>query len=66
MALKTFNVDEKMYERYSKHCKKEGISMSKQVDKFIQEELMKLEKSVSKIPAAERTLSSEHSMKKYC
>jgi len=39
MALKTFNIDEKTYKQYSEHCKKQGISMSKQIEKFIQSEI---------------------------
>ncbi len=65
MALKTFNIDKKTYELYSRHCKKEGISMSKQVEKFIQEEVSKIDKK----PTGSIThtiISSDHSMKKYC
>tara|TARA_Y100000310_G_scaffold342051_1_gene443528 strand:- start:568 stop:801 length:234 start_codon:yes stop_codon:yes gene_type:complete len=36
MVLKTFNVEEKTYKKFSKFCKEEGISMSKQVDFFMQ------------------------------
>lgn len=35
MALKTFNVQEETYERFSRHCKEYGISMSKQIDTFM-------------------------------
>lgn len=35
MALKTFNIDEKAYEKFSNFCRKNGISMSKQVEIFI-------------------------------
>ena len=36
MALKTFNVQESVYEKFSKLCKEHGISMSKQVEFFMQ------------------------------
>jgi len=42
MALKTFNVDAEAYKKFSNYCKKEGISMSKKVEKFIKEELERL------------------------
>ena len=42
MALKTFNLDEEIYKPYSKHCRKNGISMSKQVERFIAQEVAKL------------------------
>ncbi|MAG27569.1 hypothetical protein CMI47_18705 [Candidatus Pacearchaeota archaeon] len=42
MALKTFNVDDVVYKEFSKHCKKEGISMSKKVEKFIAEEVSRI------------------------
>ena len=42
MALKTFNVDAEAYKKFSDYCKKEGISMSKKVEKFIKEELERL------------------------
>ena len=45
MALKTFNVDGDVYDKYSKHCKKNGVSMSKQVENFLRDEIEKLTKS---------------------
>ena len=42
MALKTFNIDDKVYKQFSKHCKGHGISMSKQVENFISAEIAKL------------------------
>ena len=42
MALKTFNLDDEVYGEFSKHCKEHGFSMSKKVNKFIQEELKRL------------------------
>jgi hypothetical protein len=35
MVLKTFNVQEEVYRRFSEFCKQHGISMSKQVDNFM-------------------------------
>ena len=35
MVLKTFNVGEEVYFRFSKFCKEHGLSMSKQVDLFL-------------------------------
>lgn len=35
MALKTFNVDEKVYLEFSKFCKDRGVSMSKQINRFM-------------------------------
>lgn len=69
MALKTFNVDAQAYEEFSKHCKKEGLSMSKKVENFIKEELERMKfgklpevKSENKIIGTEK----EHSFRKYC
>ncbi len=35
MVLKTFNVEEVTYEKYSQFCKENGISMSNQINTFI-------------------------------
>ncbi len=35
MALKTFNIDQDVYVRFSGFCKENGISMSKQVQIFM-------------------------------
>ncbi len=35
MVLKTFNVEESIYEKYSQFCKENGISMSNQINTFI-------------------------------
>lgn len=66
MALKTFNLDEETYSKYSKHCKENGISMSKQVEKFIKQELEKINLSI-KIPEQKQSSDSakEHSMRRY-
>ncbi len=36
MVLKTFNLDEKTYKNFSEFCKEHGLSMSKQVNLFIE------------------------------
>ena len=36
MVLKTFNVQEQTYHKFSKFCKEHGISMSKQIELFMQ------------------------------
>lgn len=35
MAIKTFNVDENVYEKFLEFCKNNGISMSKQIEIFM-------------------------------
>ena len=35
MVLKTFNVQEMVYSKFSRFCKENGISMSKQVEIFM-------------------------------
>lgn len=42
MVIKTFNVDGFLYKEFSRHCKSNGISMSKKVENFIKEEVMKI------------------------
>ncbi len=60
MAIKTFNIDEKIYKEYLKHCKKEGISMSRKVENFIKAELEKLSKlALGKLSAHSHQLKSE-------
>ncbi|MBD3262072.1 MAG: hypothetical protein GF334_10485 [Candidatus Altiarchaeales archaeon] len=39
MVLKTFNVDESVYTRFSSFCKSHGISMSKQVNLFMKAQI---------------------------
>lgn len=36
MVLKTFNVPEKVYGKFSSFCKENGINMSKQVEIFME------------------------------
>lgn len=35
----TLHVNSKLYETYSEFCKKEGIVLSRQIEKFIEKEL---------------------------
>lgn len=39
MVLKTFNIDEETYRKFSEFCREHGLSMSKQVDLFIRAQL---------------------------
>jgi len=39
MVLKTFNLNEAVYNKFSKFCKEHGISMSKQVELFIESQV---------------------------
>ena len=41
MVLKTFNLQEDVYNKFSKLCKEQGISMSKQVEFFIESVIKK-------------------------
>ena len=36
MALKTFNVQQEVYSKFSDFCKGHGVSMSKQVEMFME------------------------------
>jgi hypothetical protein len=72
MALKTFNLDEDSYKKYSSHCKEKGISMSKQIDKFIAQEVSKISGLPLKdivTPSSDSKANVQkdhHSMVKYC
>ena len=68
MALKTFNIDAEVYKVFSDHCKKEGISMSKKVDKFIREEMERLNGPMkqTQMVVKKRGPKVEPSFKKYC
>ncbi|HLF53671.1 MAG TPA: hypothetical protein VI544_00670 [Candidatus Nanoarchaeia archaeon] len=78
MALKTFNIDEKVYKSYSRHCKQKGMSMSKQVENFIKEEIVRITNANTKgekfnidSVKIERDMknfdkSLEHPLRKYC
>ena len=39
MVLKTFNVNEAVYGKFSKFCKEHGISMSRQVEVFMESQI---------------------------
>ena len=39
MVLKTFNVTEEIYNKFSAFCKAYGISMSKQIDMFMRSQV---------------------------
>lgn len=39
MAIKTFNVDEDIYSKFSNFCKEHGISMSRQVQLFMESQI---------------------------
>lgn len=39
MVLKTFNVEEGVYHKFSTFCKENGMSMSKQVEIFMETQL---------------------------
>lgn len=66
MALKTFNIDEETYAQYSKHCKEHGISMSKQVERFIAHELTRLKEKEITPDAGKNSSDGLHPMKKFC
>ena len=76
MALKTFNIDNDIYKEFSKHCKKEGLSMSKKIERFISEEISKIkgikngsefeDKLGEERAERERELMDEHPLGKYC
>ena len=71
MGLKTFNLDEETYKKYSSHCKEQGISMSKRVEGFIRQELEKIGNAspMQSIPVKqiiETKTSEKHPMRRYC
>ena len=72
MAIKTFNVDAQAYEEFSKHCKKEGLSMSKKVENFIKAELERIkfgkvpERIKADVSEREEKVNKEHTFSKYC
>ncbi len=80
MALKTFNINEEIYKKFSEHCKSQGLSMSKKIENFIKQEMEKMSIK-SLFPQTESTNpmqahrlrevprsteQQEHSFKKYC
>ena len=72
MALKTFNIDEKVYAEFSKHSKRNGISMSRQVENFLKQEIEKITKTSQKVKLpTEKEIRKvekilEHPLQKYC
>jgi len=39
MAIKTFNLDEDVYNQFSEFCRENGLSMSKQINIFIKAQI---------------------------
>jgi antitoxin component of RelBE/YafQ-DinJ toxin-antitoxin module len=39
MVLKTFNLNEETYKKFSEFCREHGISMSKQINMFIESQI---------------------------
>jgi hypothetical protein len=39
MVLKTFNLEESVYQKYAEFCKENGISMSNQINTFIRSQV---------------------------
>ena len=39
MVIKTFNIDEDVYQKYSDMCREYGVSMSKQINAFMRNQL---------------------------
>ena len=39
MVIKTFNLDEETYKKFSEFCKEHGLSMSNQINIFIKSQL---------------------------
>lgn len=66
MGLKTFNVDETVYKRYSGHCKKEGISMSKRIEGFMRQEIEKIDMIQKNIEPEVKITKNKHPMQRYC
>jgi len=57
--LKTFNLDQTLYNQFSNHCKTNGISMSKKIENFIKQELEKLTSPI-------KQETKHHPFQKYC
>jgi hypothetical protein len=69
MAIKTFNIDSEAYAQYAAYCKKHGISMSRRVEFFIREELVKLKDKLPTVKPSAHTgakKAEHHSFSKYC
>jgi antitoxin component of RelBE/YafQ-DinJ toxin-antitoxin module len=39
MSIKTFNVDDDAYQKFSSYCKENGLSMSKQITWFMKSQI---------------------------
>lgn len=73
MVLKTFNLEEEVYKKFSEFCRENGLSMSKQVNIFIKsimtenletrEECLKKLESIRKSKVQNNII--KHSEKKY-
>lgn len=72
MALKTFNIDAEVYEKFSQECREKGMSMSKKIENFIKKELESMKISVEKLERTEKEVEKEfetkkeHPLSKYC
>lgn len=66
MVIRTFNVDDAIYQEYIAYCKKNGISMSKRIEQFIKEDLARITKEPERVRPSAKSVSSDHFMKKYC
>ena len=74
MVLKTFNVDEDAYAKFSKYCKTNGISMSKQIsilmkaqmedDYEVREEYLKKLERLRKEPGIKVDLRKRYGLEK--
>lgn len=77
MALKTFNIDEQVYKEFSKHCKQQGISMSRRIENFLRDEVEKIKLPIGEMKDLGRERlhhaegqahkqTGEHPLSKYC
>jgi len=78
--LKTFNINEEVYSVFSDYCKREGMSMSRKVEKFMEKEIEFLKNGIKEevVSGKKRDLNlvdkkasmggdeKNHSMGKYC
>jgi predicted urease superfamily metal-dependent hydrolase len=69
MAIRTFNIDDEVYKQFSEYCKKQGISMSRRVENFIKEEVLKIKDKggLKKNIVEKKDISVEkHTFSRYC
>jgi len=78
--LKTFNINEEVYSVFSDYCKREGMSMSRKIEKFMEKEIEFFKSGVKEevVSGKKRNLSlgdkkvkisgddKDHAMGKYC